>query len=173
MSYECFLLIRTTLHAKRVLAGAVLSQQGVYWAKAIYGPYQIVAYIRDDDETALIDRIEKLRAERPIAEMDVRRCKPLPEDSALPPFMGDHTQPVRACLLINVDPHITKERIVVGNLRKIAGVRMARAMWGPTDVIAIVEAADHEGMRNLICDEVKIMEGITSNTTLFCYPEAQ
>jgi DNA-binding Lrp family transcriptional regulator len=167
---ECFLFIKTNLHAKRVLAGAVRSVPGVYWAEVIYGPYQIAAYIRDENERALADRVERLRAERPILEMDVRRCKPLPEDKTLAPFMGEHCRPVRACLLVNVDHHITKERAVVNKLRQVEGVLMARAMWGPTDIVAIVEAADQEGMRNLICDEIKVMEGVATNTTLFCYP---
>ena len=42
---------------------------------------------------------------------------------------------------------------------------------GPTDIVAIAEASDHESMRNIICYEIKTMKGVSSNTTLYCYPK--
>jgi DNA-binding Lrp family transcriptional regulator len=171
MSTECFIFIKTNLNARRVLSGAVLSMPEVFWAKVVYGPYQIAAYLRSDDERALTGAIEELRAARPVLELDVRRCKPLPEDAALPPFADAGGKPVRACLLINVDYRQEKERVVTLNLRQLQGVTKANAMWGPTDIVALVEAEDHESLRNLICDDIKVMKGIATNTTLFCYPD--
>jgi len=168
---QCFLLIKTNLNAHRVLKGAILPLKELEWAAVIYGPYQIAAYVTSDDERSLTNTIETLRAERPILELDVRRCKRLPEDDELGSIQGHPRKAIQACLLINVDYREEKERIVTVALRKLQGVRLARAMWGPSDIIAVVEAQNHEAMRNLICDEIKVMKGVANNCTLFCYPD--
>jgi hypothetical protein len=65
-----------------------------------------------------------------------------------------------------------KERVVTYHLRQVEGIRLARAMWGPADIIVVAEAGDHESMRNLICDQIKVMKGVASCTTLYCYPHS-
>ncbi len=166
MKESAFLLIKTNLNAFRVV-NSVSSAPLVRWSNVVYGPWQIVAYVEADKETELVELIEDLRSRRFIVELDARRCKILPEDGD---FSISSSSKHNAVLLINVDYRQVKEREVTLNLRKIAGITLARAMWGPADIIAIVEGASHEALRNLICDEVKIMNGVITNTTLYGYP---
>ncbi len=168
MKEATFLLIKTNLNAFRVV-NSIKANKLVVWANVVYGPYQIVAYIESDDENEITELIEELRARRYISELDARKVKIIPDDDKLKPFKI--TNKLSAVLLINVNYKEEKERVVTYNLRKISGVKLARAMWGPADIISIVEASDHEAMRNLICDDIKIMKGIASNTTLYCYPK--
>jgi DNA-binding Lrp family transcriptional regulator len=74
-------------------------------------------------------------------------------------------------LHITVDHRVEKERVIVERLRALPSIAFARAMWGPADVIAIVEAPDPETLRDVICDQVKVLPGVASNTTLYCYPD--
>lgn len=139
------------------------------WAKAIYGPYQIVAYLEAGDEAKVVNVIEEMRSIEGINEIDARRVKVIPKDDELAGF--SLTKPINAVLLINVNYKEEKERVVTWNLREVPGVAYARAMWGPTDIVAIVEADDHESMRNLICDDIKVLKGVRENSTLYCYPK--
>lgn len=162
-----FLLIKTNLNAFRVLS-SIKSSKLVVWANNVYGPYQIVAYVESDSEKEITEFIEDVRSRRFVTELDARRVKVIPQDDKLKPFKIG--KPISAVLLVNVNYKEEKERVVTWNLRKISGVKIARAMWGPTDIVVIVEASDHEAMRNLICDDIKVLKGVANNTTLYCYP---
>ena len=163
-----FLLIKTNSNSVKIL-NAIRQYGLVVWASVVYGPYQIIAYIEGKDERELSEFIEDVRSRRDIAELDARMCKSIPEDEKLTPFKI--VKPVSAVLLISVNYKEEKERFATYNLRRLKGIKLARAMWGPTDIIAVVEASDQEMMRNLICDRVKSMKGVKGNTTLYCYPE--
>jgi hypothetical protein len=143
-------------------------QAWIRWVSPTYGPYPIVAYAQAKSHDELVQRIEELRADTNVVELDARMCKHIPGDEDLEPLVV--SSPEVAVLLINVDLTREKERIVAYNLRKMAAVQLARAMWGPTDIIAVVEEDEHESMRDLICDHVKTMNGVASNMTLYCYP---
>ena len=162
-----FLLIKTNVNAFK-MASSIRQWGLVVWTSPVYGPYQIVAYVEADDEMELLQFIEDLRSRRDIVELDARMCKPIPGDEKLTPLQI--TAPKSAVLLVTVNYNEEKEKTVAYNLRKLKGIRLARALWGPTDIIAIAEASDDEAMRNLICDEVKLMRGVKANTTLYCYP---
>lgn len=163
-----FLLIKTSKNSRKVLS-TITKSKFVVWASQIYGPYQIVAYIESDSEVEIINEIEKIRELKGVNELDARRVKFIPKDEELKMFSTK--KPVTAVLLINVNYKEEKERIVTYNLREIDGVVFSRAMWGPTDIVTIVEASDHESMRNLICDKIKVLKGVKGNSTLYCYPK--
>ena len=101
--------------------------------------------------------------------MDARMCKAIPGDEELG-AMVTPAKPEVAVLLICVDHHFVKEREVTWKLREHPSVAWARAMWGPDDIVAVVEAGEHEAMRNVICDDVKVMKGVVRNCTLYAYP---
>lgn len=162
-----FLLIKTNLNATKVL-GSVKESKLVKWAINTYGPYQVVAYLEAEKEEDLINYIEDLRSRRFVVELDARIVKTIPQDEELDSF--EITKKRASVLLINVNYKEEKERVVTYNLRKLEDVVWARAMWGPTDIVAIVQADDNEGMRNKICDEIKTMKGVATNTTLYSYP---
>lgn len=163
-----FLLIKTNSNAVKIV-NSIKRYSLVVWATVVYGPYQIIAYIEGKDERELSKFIEDVRSRRDIIELDARMCKSIPEDEKLTPFKI--VKPKSAVLLISVNYKEEKEKITTYNLRRLKGIKLARAMWGPADIIAVVEASDQEAMRNLICDGVKLMKGVKTNTTLFCYPE--
>lgn len=163
-----FLLIKTNLNAFKVI-NSVKESSLVKWASVVYGPYQIIAYVQTGSDSEMVNFIEDLRSRRFITELDARMVKIIPDDDKIPSLLISKAKV--AALLINVNYKEEKERVVTYNLRKISGIQLARAMWGPADIIAVVEADDAEAMRNKICDEIKTMKGIISNTTLYCYPE--
>jgi len=163
-----FLLIKTNSSAFQVKS-SIKDEKGLRWASATYGPYQVAAYMESEGYADLARRIESLRTREMISELDARMCKVIPGDEGLNPL--EITKPESAILLVNVDYHEQKERDVACNLRKLKNVRMARAVWGPSDIIVVVEGDDHESMRNVICDEIKLIKGVLRNTTLYCYPE--
>ncbi|MEM4215321.1 MAG: Lrp/AsnC ligand binding domain-containing protein [Candidatus Pacearchaeota archaeon] len=162
-----YLLIKTKENSFNILK-RIRSKSIVVWADVVYGPYQIVAYVEAENDIKLAKNIEKIRVDKGIEELDARMVKIIPKDEELKSIKI--TKQKLAVLLINVNYKEEKERVVTWNLRKLNGVVWARAMWGPADIIAIVEADDHESMRNLICDKIKTMKGVLSNTTLYCYP---
>jgi hypothetical protein len=164
---SAFLLISTTRSAYE-LSETLRREAIVVWDTPVYGPHQVVAYAETEGPAQLARLVERLRQVDGVVSLDARICKFIPEDLELGPFAI--SGPEVAVLLVNVDHGVEKERVVTCNLRALAGVRLARAMWGPADVIAVVEASDHEAMRNLICDDVKQMKGVQSNTTLYAYP---
>lgn len=162
------LLIKTDSNAYQVLS-SIKDEDYVRWASATYGPYQIVAYIESEGHGKLAELIESVRTKKMISELDARMCKAIPGDEGLNPLKI--TKSESAVLLINVNYHEEKERDVAYNLRKLKSVKLARAVWGPSDIIAVVEGDDQESMRNSICDEIKIMKSVLTNTTLYCYPK--
>lgn len=163
-----FLLINTDLDARKVLK-SVKRVEAVKWANNIFGPYQVVAYLETENRAELLEAIEDLRSRRFITKLDARMVKAIPGDDKLKDLIVK--KPQVAFLLINVDYTKEKERNVTYNLRKLDGVVYARAMWGPTDIMVVVEADNHEDMRNLICDDVKTMNGVKTNSTLYCYTD--
>lgn len=162
-----FLLIRTAEDTPS-FTHALASRDGIRWCRPAFGPYQVVAYAEARTREDLIELIEALRTKPGVTELDARVCKPIPEDNALPDLALSKSE--TALLLINVDYRVEKERVVTCALRRLEGIVWARAMWGPADIIAIVEADDQESIRNLICDQVKVSKGVITNTTLYCYP---
>jgi DNA-binding Lrp family transcriptional regulator len=163
-----FLLIKTKQNPLKIIH-RIKKERQFMWGNAVYGPYQAVTYIEAGDDKELAMTVEKIRSLSGIDNLDARMCKLIPEDEKLEKFeiKNDKT----AILLVNVNYKEEKERIVTYNLRKIKGVNLARAMWGPADIIVLAEARDGEEMRNLICDKIKTLKGVASNTTLYCYPE--
>ena len=155
-------LVKTQLDSLKV-SKDIGSTPLVKWSQPVFGPWQIVCYIEGED-LEVINTIEHIRAKRAVNEVDARMVKVLPEDKDL--VVSFPKTPQKAVLLINVNYKEEKERIVTLNLRKIPGVSLSRAMWGPTDIIAFVEAEDKEKMRNLICDEIKTQKGEMTNKTL-------
>jgi len=162
-----FALIRTDLDAFKV-RGSVARTPTVEWATNVYGPHQIVAFAQSESEAGLVAAAEDLRSRRFISDLDLRRVKVIPGDESLSQLEFSH--PHRAVLLINVDYEKERERDVCYKLRDIKGVVYARTMWGPADIVALVEGPDHEALRNLICDEIKVANGVKTNITLYCYP---
>ena len=113
------------------------------------------------------DRVEAVRAHAHV-RLDARLCKHLPGDESLPPLRV--LRPESSVLLVNVDYRQAKEREVVFEMRRNPSVSLARAMWGPSDIIAVVEAPDGEAMRTVVCDEIKVLRGVVSTCTLYGYP---
>lgn len=163
-----FLLIKTKKDVFSLIK-TIGSNKNIKWSSAVYGPYQVIAYVDHTDEKALAQEVEKIRTIKGVEELDARMVKIIPQDDKLENF--ETIKGEAAVLLINVDYKIEKERVVTWNLRKIKGVKWARAMWGPADIIAIVEADNHESMRDLICDDVKVLKGVKNNSTYYCYPK--
>lgn len=166
-SQAAFLLV-TTHSSVRDLARRLTLEEEVVWASPAYGPYPLVAYVEAATDSELASFVERIRVGPGIDGLDARMCKRIPGDEDLPPFEAPDAE--AAILLITVDYRQEKERNVVYSLRANGNVVLARAMWGPADIIAVVEAADQEALRNVICDEVKTTRGVVSNTTLYCYP---
>jgi len=165
-----FLLMKTRVNAKE-LARELGAKPWIRWASEVYGPFPIIGYAEADNQLQLTENIEILRTDTRIGEIDARMCKWIPGDEDLQRLQV--TRPETAVLLINVNYSEEKERIVTYKLRELMSVSLARAMWGPADIIAVVEEDSHETMRNLICDQIKTMKGVASNTTLYCYPKIQ
>lgn len=164
---SAFLLIKTKKNAKEVIK-TIKTISKVIWAEVVFGPYQIVAYLKADNLEEITNIAEEVRTNPSVLDIDARVVKIIPGDENLQKF--EITKKENAVLLVNVNYKEEKERIVTYNLRKLDGVKVARAMWGPADIIVIVEADNHESMRNLICDDIKTMKGVKTNTTLYCYP---
>ena len=166
---RAFLLIRAKSDARK-LARRLASMPWIEWAAAAYGPHPVVAYAGADNPRKLARQVEQLRSAAGVAELDARICKPVPGEGHTAALATSKSEV--AVLLIGVDYRVRKEREVVRSLREIPQVLLSRAMWGPADIIAVIEESDRESMRNLICDRIKTLPGVASNTTLYCYPDA-
>jgi nitrate reductase NapAB chaperone NapD len=164
-----FLLVKVNQNAKHVLSSIRMSQY-IRWAATTYGPFQVIAYLEGENHEQLAEHIEQLRSQEGILEVDARMCKTIPGDEELKPFQVQ--KPEASVILLGVNYKEEKERVVTYHLRDVLGIRLARAMWGPSDIIVVAEADDHESMRNLICDQIKVMKGVASCTTLYCYPNS-
>ena len=141
MRAQAFLLV-SPVHNAFETAKFMEDYSWVRWVCCTYGPYPVVAYAEAADHLTLSQHLEQLRAQPAVRELDARVCKHIPGDEALGAF--EVTQPEVAVLLINVDYKAEKERVVTSNLRKMSAIPLARAMWGPTDIIAVIQAEDHE-----------------------------
>ena len=162
-----FFLFKTSVPSLELLE-YLKTREEVRWAAAVFGPYQVVGYVMAPDYPHLARTAEKLRQTPGVVHLDARMVKPIPEDDHLDKM--EICGPERSVLLINVDYRKETERAVTLKIRRIPQIVLARAMWGPDDIIAIAQADDHEGMRNLICDQVKVMPAVSGTTTLYCYP---
>lgn len=109
MKSASFLLIKTNKNSIKVLP-SILKNSYVQWAKSIYGPYQIVAYLESDTEKEMVEAIENMRGKSGISEIDARRVKVIPKDEELKGFKL--VKPINAVLLINVNYKEEKERVV-------------------------------------------------------------
>ena len=168
MKAASFLLIKTRGNAHGLVNKLTKRrEEGVIWSLPIYGPYQVICYIEQSSYPEMERYVEMLREEPEFQEIDARRVKPIPEDLELASFTT--SAPEVAALLIRVDYRIQRERDLTLQLRRINGVTFARAMWGPDDIIALVEAQNPEEMRNLICDDIKVIPSVSGNVTLYGY----
>jgi DNA-binding Lrp family transcriptional regulator len=161
-----FLLIKTNTNSSQVLE-EINKSNLVVWSSAVYGPHQLVVYLNSEQEEEITEYVEGLREMKGITEIDCRVVKIIPKDEELSSF--ETSKKEVAVLLIGVNYKEEKERVVTWNLRDIPGIKLARAMWGPTDIVAIVEADDKESMRDKICDDVKTLKGVSTNSTYYCY----
>ncbi len=69
----------------------------------------------------------------------------------------------KAYLKINVSPG--EEREVKKQLLAHKDVLQADLTSGEQDVIALIEAANYEGLMNFVVTELRLIEGITKTTT--------
>jgi DNA-binding Lrp family transcriptional regulator len=162
-----FLLIKTNRNSYH-LASKLRAQALVKWAAPVYGPHQVIAYVAADLPAQVAGFAESVREWPEVLDLDARMCKVLPGDESL--RLAPPTKAEVSTLLICVNHREVKEREVTYRLREHGAVVLARAMWGPDDIIAIVQAENPEAMRNVICDDVKVMQGVIQNTTLYAYP---
>ena len=163
-----FLLIKSSVDAYSQ-AAAIGNLSHVEWATPVFGPHQVVAYASAGGLGELTAFIESIRNAEGVLELDARMCKTIPGDENLGAMIPP-AKPEVAVLLIGVDHHVVKEREITWKLREHPAVAWARAMWGPDDIVAVVEAPEHEAMRDVICDDVKVMKGVVRNCTLYGYP---
>lgn len=163
-----FFLFRTNQPSSELLE-LLTTLDEINWAAAVFGPYQVISYIQTNNYKQLAEIAEQLRGDALITHLDARMVKPIPEDKALNGIEISRRE--LSVLLINVDYRKETERAVTLKIRQLPQIVLARAMWGPDDIIAIAQADDHESMRNLICDQVKTLPAVSGNTTLYCYPE--
>lgn len=162
-----FLLVKTRGNTRR-LAEKLSAETLIEWSLAVYGPHQIVAYALAEASGELTTCIESVREWSDVAELDARMCKAIPGDEDLKPVVASEAEV--AVLLIGTNYKVEKERDVTYKLRGHHAVVLARALWGPDDIVAVIQAPDPESMRNVICDDVKTMKGVLSCVTLYAYP---
>jgi len=60
---------------------------------------------------------------------------------------------------------IGKTKDVVGALGKVEGVKLADAVIGPYDIIAMVEAKDLKGIGNLVTGKIHPIPGVAKTIT--------
>ncbi len=70
---------------------------------------------------------------------------------------------MKAYVFINVAPG--KSSDVVSQLRSIGGVRSADTCWGLPDIIALVEAADMQGLQELVLERIQKVAGVNQTET--------
>jgi len=168
MKPASFLLIKVNCNVQNAMCDLTQKKNdGIMWVIPVYGPCQIICYLEKSTYPKLEQYVETLREESNFLEIDARRVKPIPEDASLKTFSTP--SPDVAVLLINVNYKVQREREVTCRLREIDGVTFARAMWGPNDIIVVVEAKNPEEMRNLICDKIKTIPAVAGNSTLYGY----
>lgn len=168
-SYAAFVRVKP-VNASKALMNALGSAHQFAWLSQTFGTHPVAGYIEAGSFRELCDKIEEMREVPEVAELESMMCKHIPGDEFLEPFSVNG--PETALLLISVNYLVEKERVVTENLRKLDQVTFARAMWGTTDIVALVEADDPDAMRDLICDSIKVMPGVKGNVTLYCYPNS-
>lgn len=166
MKDNTFLFIQTDLDARKV-TGSLSTISNVVWVSPIYGPDRIVAYLESDGPAEMQAVINDIRTRRYIKAVDSRRCKVIPGYPDRPGVK--FTKAVRACLMINVDYHTLQEHDFVAFLKAQPYSVQVRACWGASDTIALIEADNNEDLQNIVCDEIKIYEGVKSLSTRACY----
>lgn len=69
---------------------------------------------------------------------------------------------MRAYVLVSVqgDSHQVVEKI-----RGLVGVKEADALWGPTDIIAVVEVDNMQALGELVAGQMRAIAGVTSTDT--------
>jgi len=56
-------------------------------------------------------------------------------------------------------------RQVVQKIRALKGVKEADAVWGPSDVIALVEVDSMQELSDLVAGQIRAVAGVTSTDT--------
>lgn len=69
---------------------------------------------------------------------------------------------MRAYVLVSVQGD---SRQVVEKIRGLGGVKEADALWGPTDIIAVVEVDNMEALGELVAGQMRAIAGVTSTDT--------
>lgn len=80
--------------------------------------------------------------------------------------MREEGNVLNACILLKVVP--TKAEVILGKVRKIAGVRKAYFTYGRFDLAVFVEVEDYKKLRE-VTTQINSIDGIRSTETL---PEA-
>lgn len=74
---------------------------------------------------------------------------------------------VRCYSLIIVKPGKDKE--VTDEVRRIEKVVEAHTVTGVYDVVAVIEVKDLEELGKVLCDQIRLIDGIEKTRTLVCY----
>lgn len=70
---------------------------------------------------------------------------------------------MKAYIFINISPG--KSPDVVGEVRRVGGVKSADLCWGLPDVIAMVEAADSKALRDMVLNQIQKITGVSQTDT--------
>lgn len=71
----------------------------------------------------------------------------------------------KAVVLLTLEP--SAESGVLEQLRALTGVLEAHLLYGPYDAYAKIEAKDSQELQNLVIDQIRNIDGITSTMTCF------
>ncbi len=70
---------------------------------------------------------------------------------------------MKAYVLITVK--MGKLKDVVAKLAEISGVKTVHACWGLPDIFAFVEAADEDGLNDLVLSKIQLIDGVERTDT--------
>jgi DNA-binding Lrp family transcriptional regulator len=74
---------------------------------------------------------------------------------------------VTAIVLVNADPEKVAE--LGRKIADVKGVDVAYSVAGDEDLVALVRAADHEGIADLVTSKIALLEGVTRTRTLIAF----
>lgn len=137
------------------------------WSAALYAPQSVGMYVTAPSRRHIEMTSEALRSASGSAQVEIRLCK---QDQHISTVSIDVQANISGLVSISLTPESqTKEIEVLSILRGFSGLRLARACYGSSDILALINTSTLDDFRDIIVGKIRDLHAVATTSTNLAY----
>lgn len=168
---QAFLLINTnqsplTLKSEIESRWTEIANQDVccLWSAALYSPQSVGMYVSAPSRQQIEKTVEALRNVTGGAQIEIRLCKQ--DQNISGPTALDTSSNLWGLISITLTSEAqTKEIEVLSAIRGMSGLQLARACYGQSDILALINTGTLEDLQDIVVRQIRGLPAVATTST--------